>query len=137
MTAFGAVDTTPPSPSPAKFTPLAPKPPALPEDKEDKDDPASSKHSPQVWNLKDADIRAVIQTISMLTDKNFLVDPRVQGNVTLISQKPLPSDELYQVFLSMLQQLNFSAVPADDGIVRIVPIADATALSRQVATSKH
>src|SRR5205085_8493031 len=61
----------------------------------------------QVWNLKNADIRAVIQTISILTGKNFIVDPRVRGTVTLVSQKPMSSDELYQVFLSMLQLLQY------------------------------
>src|SRR3990167_9293294 len=87
----------------------------------------------QVWNLKNADIRAVIQTISILTGKNFIVDPRVRGTVTLVSQKPMSSDELYQVFLSMLQLLQYVAIPSGN-IIKIVPAMDANALSRQFAT---
>src|SRR5687768_16818030 len=67
--------------------------------------PTVSTPGAQIWNLKNADIRAVIQTVSILTGKNFIVDPRVHGNVTLLSQKPMTSDELYQAFLSMLQLL--------------------------------
>ncbi|OGT25782.1 MAG: type II secretion system protein GspD [Gammaproteobacteria bacterium RIFCSPLOWO2_02_FULL_42_14] len=90
----------------------------------------------QTWNLKDADIRAVIQTVSLLTGQTFLVDPRVQGKITLISQKPMTSDELKQVFLSMLQLLHFSAIPAGD-VTKIVPAADANIESRQIATGKN
>lgn len=92
--------------------------------------------SAQMWNLKNADIRAVIQTISILTGKNFVVDPRVSGKITLISQKPLTPDEMYQVFLSMLQLLQYAAVPSGN-VIKIVPAMDATALSRQLATSAH
>lgn len=100
--------------------------------------PAPSSATPaqnaQVWNLKNADIRAVIQTISILTGKNFIVDPRVQGNVTLISQKPMTPDEMYQVFLSMLQLLQFSAIPAG-GVIKVVPAEEGAALTHQLATS--
>jgi general secretion pathway protein D len=87
----------------------------------------------QIWNLKNADIRAVIQTISILTGKNFVIDPRVQGNITLVSQKPMTPDEMYQVFLSMLQLLQFSAIPSGD-VIKIVPSNEANAMTRQIAT---
>lgn len=87
----------------------------------------------QVWNLKNADIRAVIQTVSVLTGKNFIIDPSVHGNVTLVSQKPMTPDEMYQVFLSMLQLMHYAAVSSGN-ITKIVPAMDANALSRQVAT---
>lgn len=89
--------------------------------------------SAQMWNLKDADIRAVIQTISILTGKNFIVDPRVNGKVTLMSQKPMTPDEMYQVFLSMLQLLQYAAIPSGD-VIKIVPAMDANAMSSQLAT---
>ncbi|EKD92355.1 MAG: General secretion pathway protein D, partial [uncultured bacterium] len=89
-----------------------------------------------MWNLKNADIRAVIQTIAVLTGKSFIVDPRVQGNVTLISQKPMTPDELYQVFLSMLQILQFAAVPSGN-VIKVVPAMNAAALSRQIATNAN
>ena len=71
-------------------------------------------------NLVDAEIRTVITTISEATGKNFLVDPRVKGKVTVISGIPLDKDALYDVFLSILEVHGFAAIEAD-GIVKIVP----------------
>src|SRR6056297_4047684 len=51
-------------------------------------------------NLKDADIREVAQMVSTITGKNFIVDPRAQGRVTVISAKPISADALFSVFLS-------------------------------------
>jgi general secretion pathway protein D len=48
-------------------------------------------------NLKDADISALISTVSEVADKNFIVDPRVKGKVTVVSSRPMNSDEVYQV----------------------------------------
>lgn len=93
-------------------------------------------HGPQVWNLKNADIRAVIQTMAILTGKSFIIDPQVQGRVTLVSHKPMSTDEMYQVFLSMLRMLNFSAVPSG-GVIKIVPSEKANILSRQIATEQQ
>lgn len=97
--------------------------------------PNSSNNNAQVWNLKNADIRAVIQTISVITGKNFIVDPRVHGTVTLVSQKPMTPSELYQVFLSMLQILQYVAIPSGN-VIKIVPAMDGNSLSRQVASDK-
>ena len=71
-------------------------------------------------NLVDAEIRTVIATISEATGKNFLVDPRVKGKVTVISGIPLEKDALYDVFLSILEVHGFAAIE-EDGIVKIVP----------------
>ena len=71
-------------------------------------------------NLVDAEIRSVISTISEATGKNFLVDPRVKGKVTLISGIPLDQEALYDVFLTILEVHGFAAIEGD-GIVKIVP----------------
>jgi len=77
-------------------------------------------------SLKDADIGAVIETVSKATGKNFIVDPRVKGKVTIISSKEMSKDELYQVFLAVLNVHGFSAVPAAaGGVIKIIPEADA------------
>jgi len=70
--------------------------------------------------LKDADISALINTVSEVTGRNFIVDPRVKARVTVISHEPMPADELYSVFLSVLQVHGFSAVDAGD-VTKIVP----------------
>ena len=56
-------------------------------------------------NLKDADINALIGTVAEVTGKNFIVDPRVKGKVTVISSRAMNADEVYQVFLSILKVL--------------------------------
>jgi general secretion pathway protein D len=71
-------------------------------------------------NLKDADIRTLIKTVSEYTGRNFVIDPRVKARVTVVSSKPMDKDELYQVFLSILQVHGFAAVPAGD-VIKIVP----------------
>lgn len=100
------------------------------------DSKAGAKTGKQIWNLKDADIRAVIQTIAVLTGKNFIVDPRVRGKVTLISHTAMTPDEIYHVFLSMLQVLNFAAIKTGD-VIRIVPSNKAKEYASPLATRSH
>lgn len=80
--------------------------------------------SAKTWNLRNADIRAVIGEISRITGKNFVIDPRVQGKISIISGSPMSNSELYQVFLSMLQVSGYTAVPSGD-IIKIIPLLDA------------
>ncbi len=75
-------------------------------------------------NLKDADIRVLIDTVSEITGKNFVVDPRVKAKVTIVSSQPMQELELYQVFLSILQVHGFSAVETGN-ITKIVPDVNA------------
>ena len=49
-------------------------------------------------NLKEADISALVSEVSEITGKNFIVDPRVKGNITVISSKPLTADAVYELF---------------------------------------
>jgi len=71
-------------------------------------------------NFKDADIRSFISAVSELTKRNFVIDPRVQGKVTVVSAAPTDPDDLYQVFLSILKVHGFTAV-AKDGMTTIIP----------------
>lgn len=75
-------------------------------------------------NLRNADLQALIVTVSEATGKNFIVDPRVKAKVNLISAKPMPPDELYNVFLSVLQVHGFAAVPKGE-VIKIVPDVNA------------
>ncbi len=75
-------------------------------------------------NLKGADINAVIGTVADITNKNFIVDPRVKGKVTIISSRPMNEKEIYQVFLSVLEVHGFTAVKVGK-IIKILPDADA------------
>ncbi len=80
-------------------------------------------------NFSDADLVAVINSVSQITGKNFIIDPRVKGKVTVVSSKALDEEEVYSVFLSILQVHGFATIP-DDNAIKIIP--DATA--KQTAT---
>ncbi|PIE83717.1 MAG: type II secretion system protein GspD [Candidatus Contendobacter odensis] len=80
--------------------------------------------APVTLNLKDADIHALVESISVLTGKNFIVDPRVKGRVTIISAKPMSKKEVYEVFLAVLGVHGFAAVP-NGRTIKIVPAAGA------------
>lgn len=83
-------------------------------------------------NLKDADIGAVIGTVSEVTGRNFIVDPRVKGRVTIVSSRPMDRDEIYRVFLSVLDVHGFAAIESG-GITKIVPDANAKQLAVPMA----
>jgi len=95
----------------------------------------SAMASPVTLNLKDASINAVIGTVSEVTGKNFIVDPRVKGKVTIISSRPMESNEIYQVFLSILAVHGFSAIPSGN-VIKIVPAASAKQGALPVASDE-
>lgn len=86
---------------------------------------ASKPNSPQMLNLKDADIQAFIATVSEITGKNFILGPNVQGKVTVVSQKPLDAEQIYQVFQQVLAVHGYVTLPAGDGMIKIVSQASA------------
>ncbi|MDH5710359.1 MAG: type II secretion system secretin GspD [Gammaproteobacteria bacterium] len=75
-------------------------------------------------NLNDADIRALISTVSKFTGKNFIVDPRIKAKVTVVSANTMSKDEVYEVFLSVLQVHGFAAVPTGS-VIKIIPEVNA------------
>lgn len=76
----------------------------------------------QTWkiNLRDADLTAFINEVADITGKNFAVDPRVRGNVTVISNKPLNKAEVYDLFLGVLNVNGVVAIPSGNTI-KLVP----------------
>ncbi|MEJ2131743.1 MAG: type II secretion system secretin GspD, partial [Gammaproteobacteria bacterium] len=75
----------------------------------------------QTWqiNLKNADIRELITQIATITGKTFVIDPRVKGKVTVISNTALNEHAVYELFLSVLRVHGYAAVPAGP-VVKIV-----------------
>lgn len=94
------------------------------------------KNGARLWNLRNVDILSVISEVSKETGKNFVVDPRVSGKVTIVSSRPMVADEIYQVFLAMLQTNGFSAVPSGN-VIKIVPDLDAKRLGGMIASNAH
>lgn len=75
-------------------------------------------------NLKDAEISALVSEVSEITGKNFIVDPRVKGNITVISSKPMSANAVYELFLGVLSVNGFAAVPVGD-VIKLVPDVNA------------
>ncbi|MCR5874053.1 type II secretion system secretin GspD [Phenylobacterium sp. J426] len=75
----------------------------------------------QVLNLQDADIRIFIQDVARVTGRTFIIDPRVQGKVSVVSQEPLSRNELFDVLMSTLRANGLVAVPTGSGAYRIAP----------------
>ena len=67
------------------------------------------------WKIntaKNIDIHQFINQISSITGKTFVVDPKLRGQVTVISDAPLDKDGVYELFLSVLRLQNYTAVPS-------------------------
>lgn len=86
-------------------------------------------------NFTDADIRVLIQFMSKLTGKNFLIDPRVQGRVTILSPENVTIDEAYQVFLSVLEVNGFTTVTSGK-VIKIIPSAEARSSGVEIVRGK-
>src|SRR5277367_1189419 len=74
-------------------------------------------------NYKDADLSQIIQAVSEVTGKNFIIDPRVNAKVTMLSSTPMSPAAFYEAFLAVLQVYGYVAVPAGK-VIKIVPNTD-------------
>jgi len=97
--------------------------------------PHTAKHA-RLWNLQNADILSIIHEVSLETGKNFAVDPRVSGKISLISSKPVNPNEVYDIFLSVLGLLGYSAIPSGN-VVKIVPNMESGEAATHIATALH
>ena len=89
----------------------------------------------QVLNLRDADIRAFIQDAARVTGRNFIIDQRVTGKVSVVTDRALSKSEYFELFLSTLRANNLVAVPMTGGAFRIQPAEGAAALAGRVGSA--
>jgi len=75
-------------------------------------------------NFVDADIESVIAAVGDYTNTTFIIDPRVKGTVTLVSEKPLTKAQAFQLLTSVLRLRGYTVV-AGNGYIKVVPEADA------------
>ena len=80
----------------------------------------SATASAEEWtiNIKNADMSEFVQQVAEITGRTFVIDPRLKGNVTVVSKTPLDADGVYALFLSVLRVHNFTATESG-GVVRI------------------
>lgn len=101
------------------------------------DIPPKSSESKEVeqpsveMDFQDVDIRDFVRFVSKVTGQNFIVGPNVKGRITLVSPNKVPIDEVFSVFLSVLEVHGYTTVEAGS-VVKIVP--SATARGKSVKT---
>jgi general secretion pathway protein D len=100
--------------------------PAIGQEKGPKAEPGNNQAKPAyiTMNFKDVDLQVFIKFISELMGRNFLIDPNVKGTVTIISPQKVTVDEVYKVFLSVLEVNGFTVIEAGQ-VSKIVPTAAA------------
>jgi general secretion pathway protein D len=73
-------------------------------------------------NYRDADIRQIVEAVGEVTGRNFIIDPRVNAKVTMLSSTPMSPSAFYEAFLSILAVHDFVAIQTGD-IIKIMPDA--------------
>ena len=86
-------------------------------------------------NVRDADIRAFIADAAKVTGRTFIIDNRVQGKVTVVTDRPLSKSEYFEVFLSTLRANGLIAVPTANGALRVQPLDNAASQPSHVGTN--
>ncbi|MGA4475689.1 type II secretion system secretin GspD [Ectopseudomonas chengduensis] len=89
-------------------------------------------NQPVQLNFVDADIPAVLRALSRATGRQFLADPRVKGQLTLVSEGEVPAHTAYDMLLAALRMQGFAVVEVG-GVSQVVPEADAKLLGGPVA----
>jgi len=87
---------------------------------------SSAQAQESTWrlNMKDADIRAFVTQVADITGYSFVIDPRVQGKVTVLSSAPMNKDQIYDLFLAVLGVHGFTAIPGEE-VIKVVQQVDA------------
>ena len=75
-------------------------------------------------NFRESDIRQIVEAVGELTDKTFIIDPRVNAKVTMLSTTPMSPDAFYEAFLAILEVHQLAAMQSGD-IIKIIPNATA------------
>jgi general secretion pathway protein D len=81
------------------------------------------------------DIQVFIKFVSELTGRNFVIDDKVKGKVTVISPKKIAVDEVYKVFESVMEIYGFTTVPAGD-VIKVIPAQDALGKNLELRLNK-
>ncbi|MFO7568442.1 MAG: type II secretion system secretin GspD [Smithellaceae bacterium] len=86
-------------------------------------------------DFDNVNIEVFVKFVSELTGKNFIIDDKVRGKVTILSPKKIPLSDVYKVFLSVLEINGFATVPVGD-LIKVVPSAVAREKSVETRSGK-
>lgn len=87
-------------------------------------------------NVRDADVRAFIQDAARVMDRTFIIDSRVQGKVSVVTDRPLSRSEYFEIFLSTLRANGLVAVPVRGGAYRIQPLDGAATQPGRIGSAQ-
>ena len=85
-------------------------------------------------NFRESDIRQIVEAVGELTDKTFIIDPRVNAKVTMLSTTPMSPDAFYEAFLAILEVHQLAAMQSGD-IIKIIPNATARQYPGPISTT--
>ncbi len=105
-------------------------------DSSDKTDTTSASEDKLTLNFVDADLQSVVRALAQFTGRNFVTDPRVKGQLTLVSESPVSPDTAYSMLLSALRMHGFAVISVN-GVSRVVPEADAKLQGSPVSDGSH
>jgi general secretion pathway protein D len=97
---------------------------------------ATPGHAQYTLNVRDADIRAFIQDAARVTGRTFVIDGRVNGKVSVVTDRPLSRSEYFEIFLATLRANGLVAVPGQNGAYRIQPIDGAAAQPGRIGSDR-
>nr|WP_010217490.1 type II secretion system secretin GspD [Sphingomonas sp. PAMC 26621] len=95
---------------------------------------AGTATAQQTMNVRDADIRAFIADAARVTGRTFIIDARVQGKVTVVTDHPVSKSQYFEIFLSTLRANGLVAVPTTNGSFRIQPLDNAASQPSRVGS---
>ncbi|CAM3358247.1 type II secretion system secretin GspD [Bordetella sputigena] len=98
------------------------------------DGAGSQNTEPVQLNFVDADLPNVVRAMARYTGRNFVVDPRVKGQLTLVSERPVDPNTAYDMLLGALRMQGVAVIDVN-GVSRVVPEADAKLQGVPVAES--
>lgn len=96
---------------------------------------ATTAQAQTTLNVRDADIRAFIADAAKVTGRTFIIDNRVAGKVTVVTDRPLSRSEYFEIFLSTLRSNGLVAVPTSNGAFRIQPLDNAASQPSRIGVS--
>ncbi|MDZ7893331.1 MAG: type II secretion system secretin GspD [Rhodoferax sp.] len=98
--------------------------------------PTIKRGEPITLNFSNAEIEAVARTMAIMTGRNVVVDPRVKGTMTLVSDSPMSPARAYNHFLAVLRSMGYAVVQSD-GLDKVVPEADAKLIGGGVSATEN
>jgi general secretion pathway protein D len=96
---------------------------------------AASVQAQTTLNVRDADIRAFIADAAKVTGRTFIIDNRVAGKVTVVTDRPLSRSEYFEIFLSTLRANGLVAVPTSNGAFRVQPLDNAASQPSRIGVA--